>query len=77
MQKHNWIAAAGDRQSQTIKSGGNYLNENNFMRVDDVARELADLTEKTEQKAQEATLLEKKIEKFQKQQIAVQSVEQI
>ena len=38
---------------------------------------LAHLTEKTEQKAQEAALLEKKIEKFQKQQIAVQSVEQI
>lgn len=38
---------------------------------------LADLTEKTEQKAQKAASLEKKIEKFQKQQIAVQSVEQI
>lgn len=38
---------------------------------------LADLTEKTEQKAQEAASLEKKIEKFQKQQIAVQAVEQI
>lgn len=38
---------------------------------------LADLTEKAEQKAQEAASLEKKIEKIQKQQIAVQSVEQI
>ena len=38
---------------------------------------LAHLTEKTEQKAQEAASLEKKMEKFQKQQIAVQSVEQI
>ena len=38
---------------------------------------LADLTEKAEQKAQESASLEKKIEKIQKQQIAVQSVEQI
>lgn len=38
---------------------------------------LADLTEKTEQKAQEAASLEKKIEKIQKQQVAVQSVEKI
>lgn len=38
---------------------------------------LADLTEKAEQKAQEAASLEKKIRKIQKQQIAVQSVEQI
>ena len=38
---------------------------------------LAHLAEKTEQKAQEAASLEKKMEKFQKQQIAVQSVEQI
>lgn len=38
---------------------------------------LANLTEKTEQKAQEAASLEKKIEKIQKQQVAVQSVEQI
>lgn len=38
---------------------------------------LANLTEKTEQKAQEAASLEKKIRKIQKQQIAVQSVEQI
>jgi len=38
---------------------------------------LADLTEKTEQKAQEVASLEKKIERFQKQQIAVRSVEQI
>lgn len=38
---------------------------------------LADLTEKAEQKAQESASQEKKIEKIQKQQIAVQSVEQI
>lgn len=38
---------------------------------------LADLTEKADQKAQEAASLEKKIQKIQKQQIAVQSVEQI
>ena len=38
---------------------------------------LADLTEKADQKAQEAASLEKKIRKIQKQQIAVQSVEQI
>ena len=38
---------------------------------------LADLTEKAEQKAQQAASLEKKIRKSQKQQIAVQSVEQI
>ncbi|WNX86496.1 plasmid recombination protein [Agathobaculum sp. NTUH-O15-33] len=38
---------------------------------------LANFTEKTEQKEQEAASLEKKIEKIQKQQIAVQSVEQI
>ena len=38
---------------------------------------LADLTEKAEQKAQEAASLEKKIEKIQKQKVAVQSVEQI
>ena len=38
---------------------------------------LADLTEKAEQKAQEAASLEKKIGKIQKQQVAVQSVEQI
>ena len=38
---------------------------------------LADLTEKAAQKAQESASLEKKIERIQKQQIAVQSVEQI
>lgn len=38
---------------------------------------LADLTEKTEQKAQEAASLEKNIEKYKKQKIAVQAVEQI
>lgn len=38
---------------------------------------LGKLTERTEQKAQEAASLEKKIDKIQKQQIAVQSVEQI
>ena len=38
---------------------------------------LADMTEKAEQKAQEAASLEKKIEKIQKQKVAVQSVEQI
>ena len=38
---------------------------------------LADLSEKVEQKAQEAASLEKKIGKIQKQQVAVQSVEQI
>lgn len=38
---------------------------------------LANLTEKAEQKAQEAASLEKKIEKIQKQQVAIQSVEQI
>ena len=38
---------------------------------------LADLTEKADQKVQEAASLEKKIQKIQKQQIAVQSVEQI
>lgn len=45
-----------------------------------VAREqerLADLTGKTEQKAQKAASLEKKIERIQKQQLAVQSVDQI
>ena len=38
---------------------------------------LADLTEKAEQKAQEAAVLDKKIDKIQKQKIAVQSVEKI
>lgn len=38
---------------------------------------LANLTEKAEQKAQEAASLAKKIEKIQKQQVAIQSVEQI
>ena len=38
---------------------------------------LADLTEKAEQKAQEAASLEKKIQKIQKQQVAIQSVEQV
>ena len=38
---------------------------------------LADLTEKAAQKAQESASLEKKIERIQKQQIAVQSVEHI
>lgn len=38
---------------------------------------LGKLTERTAQKAQEAASLEKKIDKIQKQQIAVQSVEQI
>lgn len=38
---------------------------------------LADLTEQTEQKAQEAVALDKKIDKIQKQQVAIQSVEKI
>ena len=46
-------------------------------KVEKEQERLADLTEKTEQKAQEAASLEKKIEKIQKQQVAVQSVEKI
>lgn len=38
---------------------------------------LADLSEKTVQKSQEATALDRKIDKIKKQQIAVQSVEKI
>ena len=38
---------------------------------------LADLTEQTEQKVQEAATLDKKIDKIQMQQVAIQSVEKI
>ena len=46
-------------------------------KVEREQKRLADLTEQTEQKAQEAAALGKKIDKIQKQKIAVQTVEQI
>ena len=46
-------------------------------KVEKEQERLADLTERAEQKAQEAASLEKKIEKIQKKQVAVQAVDKI
>lgn len=46
-------------------------------KVEKEQERLADLTERAEQKAQEAASLEKKIEKIQKKQVAVQAVDRL
>lgn len=46
-------------------------------KVEREQKRLADLTEQTGEKVQEAAVLDKKIDKIQKQQIAIQSIEQI
>ena len=46
-------------------------------KVEKEQERLADLTERTSQKAQEAASLEKKIEKIQKKQIAVQAIDRM
>lgn len=57
-------------------SSEEYLTATQF-KVEREQERLVDLTEKAKQKTQEVASLEKKIEKFQKQQIAVQTVAQI
>lgn len=74
----NHMKAAGYADIERGERGSSeeHLTVTQF-KVQQEQERLTSLTEKAEQKAQETASLEEKIEKIQKQQIAVQSVEQI
>lgn len=74
--RHMQDAGYDDIERGERSSSEEHLTVTQF-KVQQEQERLGKLTEKAEQKAQEAASLEKKIDKIQKQQIAVQSVEQI
>lgn len=74
----NYMKAAGytDVERGELGSTEEHLTVTQF-KVEREQERLVDLTEQTQQKEQQAAVLDKKIEKIQKQQLAVKTIEQI